>query len=211
MLATSKKNPVEGPLSIMSTIAYASTLRDGMIDWTSGKEWDKSFIVSGGASSPLRKWNQQFEDGREILDEIVASRTSGHSSIEGFIYFFIGAPIGIMMASKQTGFVQIENLVASSAASSAGRALIETAVRWSERSGFGDKVTLYGLTVAVQLIYMDCGFKFTSLLFDPKRNMVLDPPASEEWEKTDDGWSLKAKIGKAYAVSGLEPRATQAN
>lgn len=38
MLATSKKNPVEGPLSIMSTIAYASTLRDGMMEWTSDRK-----------------------------------------------------------------------------------------------------------------------------------------------------------------------------
>ncbi|MGI9475953.1 MAG: hypothetical protein ACR2PI_04555 [Hyphomicrobiaceae bacterium] len=39
--------------------------------------------------------------------------------------------------------------------------------------------------------------------------MTLNPLKSDVWERTGEGWTLKSKIGKAYAISGLKPEVDQ--
>lgn len=59
---------------------------------------------------------------------------------------------------------------------------------------------------AVSEIYLRYGFLSSDFPQKPTAwslSMKLNPLTSDVWEKTNDGWSLKAKIGKAYAVSGL--------
>lgn len=73
MLGTSNQNPVEGPINLQSTIAYAQQLRDGMIDWTTGKEWDKEFYASIGVEDRLDGWRKKFADGSFIVDSIDSS------------------------------------------------------------------------------------------------------------------------------------------
>lgn len=105
--------------------------------------------------------------------------------------------------------VCIEGIVASPAVSGAGRALIEIAVRWSERCGCSGKVSLWAHDKAVSEIYICYGFESLAFGRQPVSGgaLRLNPFTSDAWEKTRDGWSLKAKIGKAYAVSGVVPEA----
>ncbi|MGI9488972.1 MAG: hypothetical protein ACR2RF_24440, partial [Geminicoccaceae bacterium] len=206
MLGTSKKNPVIGPINLESTVAYAQQLREGMIDWTSGKEWEKKFFSSRGAKARLDEWQQKFADGRSVINAIERSgrRGSGRACLNGFVYMFNGAPIGIMTVSTFPTYVYINGIVASPATSGAGGVLIEAAVRWSERSGCSGNVSLCTLSETVSEVYLRYGFENSGFRKEPVAGkMDLIPTTSDAWQKTDDGWTLKAKIGKAYAVSGI--------
>ena len=207
MFGTSKKNPVIGPIKLESTVAYAQLIRENMIDWTSGKEWRKKFFSSTRAKQRLGLWQQKFADGHRIVNIIEHNGRIGGGRVwlDGFVYMFNSVPIGIMTVSEFPTYIQINDLVASPAASGAGSALIEAAVRWSERAGHRGSVSLWALSEAVSKVYL--GYGFLSSRHQDKATegpMKLDPLSSDAWEKTDDGWSLKAKIGKAYAVTGLE-------
>ena len=207
MFGTSRKNPVIGPIELESTVAYAQLIRENMIDWTSGKEWKKKFFSSTRAKQRLDLWQQKFADGRRIVSIIEHNGRmgGGRARLDGFVYMFNSVPIGIMTVSEFPTYVQINDLVASPAASGAGSALIEAAVRWSEHTGHQGNVSLWALSEAVSNVYLSYGFLSSRLQEKAAEGpMNLDPLSSNAWEKTDDGWSLKAKIGKAYAVTGLE-------
>ncbi|MGI9488408.1 MAG: hypothetical protein ACR2RF_21525 [Geminicoccaceae bacterium] len=206
MLGTSEKNPIIGPINLESTIAYAQQLREGMIDWTSGKEWEKKFFSSTRAKARLDAWQQKFADGHRVISAIQRSgrRGSGRACLDGFVYMFNGVPMGIMTVSMFPTYVYINDIVASPATSGAGGVLIEAAIRWSERSGRSGNVSLCALSKEVCEVYLRYGFENSDFRKEPEAGkMDLTPTTSNVWQKTDDGWTLKAKIGKAYAISGI--------
>lgn len=208
MLGTSKTNPVVGPISLESTIAYALQLRAGMVEWTSGKEWSQAFGASALGSDHSGKWRTQFVDIEKTINSIEhMQQRYDVEALMGFVYLFNSEPIGVMTIFETDTHVLISNIVASPAVTDAGYALIETAVRWSERCGSSGKVTLWARTAAVRDIYARYGFAPESARgwsqWDAR--MALNPADSDDkWEKSVDGWSLKAKRGKLYAVSGLQ-------
>lgn len=211
MLGSSKTNPVQGPLNLVSTVAWAQQLRECMIDWTSGEQWDpQSRALAQDDKERLGKWQSIFKDGREIIDWMERSLENpiARAYDQGFVYLFNGKPIGVMTVKKQLDneYVFINDIIASPATSEAGCALIEAAVRWSEQSNCGGIVRLYAGNDKVGQVYKRYGFELT----DPRRKTAkgrlhLNPLTSNAWERTAEGLSLKAKIGKAYAVSGLLP------
>lgn len=202
MIVTSKQNPVRGPLNHLTTIAYAGLLRKGMIEWTSGKEWSKEFL-GAEHSAALKQWDQKFSDGIWCIDEIEKSCKIGVEK-SGFVYEFNDRPVGIMLVTLPKSHVYVREIVASPAASDAGCALLEAAVRWSEREGRKGAVSLHALNEAVSKVYHRYGFRNNDLRREPVAGrMSLDPLTSDAWERTADGLSLKSKIGRDYAVMGL--------
>ncbi|MGI9488850.1 MAG: hypothetical protein ACR2RF_23780 [Geminicoccaceae bacterium] len=105
MFETSKKNLVIGPIEVESTVAYAQLIREGTIDWTSGKEWRKKFFSSTRAKQRLDLWQQKFANGRRITSIIEhnGSMSSGRASLDGFVYMFNSVPIGIMTIKAYAG------------------------------------------------------------------------------------------------------------
>lgn len=206
MLGKSKKNPVVGPLSLESTIAYAKLLRQSMFDWISSNEWDAKFLASPHGASNLEKREMQCVDVNKVIGYVQAlPRAPDKDAWIGFAYLFNGAPVGIMTIKEGARDVSIGHIAASPATTDAGTALLESAVRHSERCGFLGRASLTAMTAEVSKIYARYGFRSESVrgwdIWTP--GMFLDPLTSDAWDKTEQGWSLKAKIGRTYAVGGL--------
>lgn len=210
MLGTSKKNPVIGPLKLGTAAAYAQQLGDSLDIWTSDEAWNPRFYRKASDKVRLEGWQKQFSAGRAIVKAIEVSALFqsdvGPGAPDCFAYLFNGIPVGVMVTTEVDQAIHINDLVTSPATAEAGSVLIETAVRWSERRGFLGRVSVTAFGDDVGRIYSRYGFETSAASREPTSGkMHLTPLTSPAWERSDEGLTLKAKIGKAYTVSGLGP------
>lgn len=201
------------PISVVNTeqaIIFTRKLNQNINDWRlspeenagENKKIDLSYQVA---------WNERIDASRRLLNNqknYFLSDLYVSKNIRFYVYNINAEiPVGMMVTSCfHERYLAIERLVTHPGSMGCGGALIEKAVRYSEKQGYQGVVKLIATDHNAMLCYRALGFKEE---YGP-RLLRLDPNSSKHWEKNNDNkWSLKKYLTTFYVENVFKEIASE--
>jgi hypothetical protein len=165
----------------------ATTLRQHVAAWGQGSEiWDNT-----------RRYHTNKTGAVELLQVVEIMGGEEFS----YVYEYGGLVLGLLLASDSIGCLYIADLLAHPGTEGAGATLLEFAVNLSHQQGYNGKLKLFSLNQNSSDFYLKMGFARSGPIKpNGGGDMTFDPASRDDlWAQTNDGWALKAYVGKRFA------------